>query len=111
LPAREPTARQGIRLAALGGSAALAAGALLVGGVLAGSLTASAASSSTGASAATSQSRAAAGKASTQQSRATFPAHGTPAHENLEKPVTGSAADKARAAAVKRPWAVARPVR
>jgi hypothetical protein len=76
------------------GKAALAVGGLLVGGVLVGTLTANAATSST-------QSAAAAGSASTQESRATFPAHGTPAHENLEKPVTGAAADKARAAAVK----------
>ena len=75
------------------GKAALAVGGLLVGGVQVGTLTANAATSST-------QSAAAAGSASTQESRATFPAHGTPAHENLEKPVT-AAADKARAAAVK----------
>jgi hypothetical protein len=75
------------------GSAALAAGGLLVGGVLVGTLTASAATSSSDA--------AAAGSSSTYQSRATFPAHGTPAHEALEKPVTGTAAVKARAAAVK----------
>ncbi len=30
-----------------------------------------------------------------------FPAHGTAAHEDTEKPVTGAAADKAKAAAVK----------
>jgi hypothetical protein len=30
-----------------------------------------------------------------------FPAHGTAAHEDAEKPVTGAAADKAKAAAVK----------
>jgi hypothetical protein len=71
--------------------------------VLVGTLTANAATSST-------QSAAAAGSALTQESRATFPAHGTPTHENLEKPVTGAAADKARAAA-SRPWVVARPVR
>jgi hypothetical protein len=74
-------------------SAALAVGGLLAGGVLVGALTASAATSSTG--------TAASGGSPTYQSRATFPAHGTPAHENLEKPVTGTAADKARAAAVK----------
>jgi hypothetical protein len=43
---------------------------------------------------------AAAGSASTQESRATFPAHGTPAHENLEKPVTGAAASAAAVKAV-----------
>ena len=33
-------------------------------------------------------------------SRPSFPAHGTPEHEALEKPVTGDAATKAQAAAV-----------
>jgi hypothetical protein len=33
--------------------------------------------------------------------RLNVPAHGTPAHEDAEKTVTGSAADKAKAAAVK----------
>lgn len=37
----------------------------------------------------------------TQPTRATYPAHGTAAHEALEKPVTGSNASKAQAAAVK----------
>lgn len=35
------------------------------------------------------------------QARPAFPPPGTRAHEDAEKPVTGSAADKARAAAVK----------
>ena len=35
------------------------------------------------------------------QSRPAFPEHGTAAHESAEKPVTGSAAAKAQAAAVK----------
>jgi len=35
------------------------------------------------------------------QARPGFPAHGTAAHEDAEKPVTGSAAAKAQAAAVK----------
>lgn len=40
---------------------------------------------------------------STAQARPAFngPAHGTPAHEDAEKPVTGDAAAKARTAAVK----------
>ena len=38
---------------------------------------------------------------STAQQPPTFPAHGTPEHEALEKPVTGDAASKAQAAAVK----------
>jgi hypothetical protein len=37
----------------------------------------------------------------TTQSLPSFPAHGSAAHENAEKAVTGSAADQARAAAVK----------
>jgi hypothetical protein len=37
---------------------------------------------------------------STAQPRPTYPAHGTAAHEALEKPVTGDAAAKAQAAAV-----------
>jgi hypothetical protein len=37
----------------------------------------------------------------TGPARPTFPAHGTAAHENLEKPVSGSAATQARAAAIK----------
>ena len=42
---------------------------------------------------------------STTHSRppANFPAHGTAAHEDAEKPVTGTAATKAQAAAVKSP--------
>jgi hypothetical protein len=39
--------------------------------------------------------------AATQQSRRSYPAHGTAAHEALEKPVTGTNASKAKAAAVK----------
>jgi hypothetical protein len=38
---------------------------------------------------------------STPSTRATYPAHGTAAHEALEKPVTGSNATQAQAAAVK----------
>src|SRR4051794_13630312 len=39
--------------------------------------------------------------AATQHVRQRFPAHGTAAHEALEKPVTGANAAKAQAAAVK----------
>jgi hypothetical protein len=71
-----------------GGAALLAAGAV-TGGVLAGTMTANAATNSP----------------STEQkqssSRATYPAHGTAAHEALEEPVTGANATKAQAAAVK----------
>jgi hypothetical protein len=38
---------------------------------------------------------------SAPQQQPSFPAHGTPEHEALEKPVTGDAATKAQAAAVK----------
>jgi outer membrane lipoprotein SlyB len=38
---------------------------------------------------------------STTQAKPAFPAHGTAAHENAENPVTGTAATKAQAAAVK----------
>jgi len=38
---------------------------------------------------------------STSPSRQSFPAHGSAAHEDAEKPVTGDAATKAQAAAVK----------
>src|SRR4051794_8573728 len=37
----------------------------------------------------------------TSPPRQAYPAHGTPEHEGLEKPVTGDAATKAKAAAVK----------
>src|SRR3954468_8004740 len=39
--------------------------------------------------------------APSQQARPTFPAHGTAAHEALEKSVTGANASKAQAAAIK----------
>jgi hypothetical protein len=41
------------------------------------------------------------GSASAQHGRDGFPGHGTAAEEAAEKPVTGSAADQAKAAAVK----------
>jgi hypothetical protein len=71
-------------LAGVGALAALALG---------GSAIAGAATSSSGST--TPQS------ASTAPPRANFPAHGTAAHENAEKAVTGDAAAKAQAAAVK----------
>ena len=39
--------------------------------------------------------------ATTTQARPSIPQHGTAAHEDQEKPVTGAAADKAKAAAAK----------
>jgi nicotinic acid phosphoribosyltransferase len=61
------------------------------GGVLAGTFSASAATSD------------ASGYSSTTSgtTRGGFPAHGTAAHEALEKPVTGTNATKAQAAAIK----------
>jgi hypothetical protein len=70
----------------------LAAGAI-GGGVLAGTLSANAASGTATPSSTTSS--------STQGPPANFPAHGSAAHENHEKQVTGTSATKAQAAAVK----------
>jgi hypothetical protein len=70
-------------------------------GVIAAALAAAALGGSALAGAATSPSTTAASGSPPQQSRPAFPAHGGAAHENAEKPVTGSAASKARAAAVK----------
>jgi hypothetical protein len=54
------------------------------------------------ANAATSQqSTATSSGGSTQSARPAFPAHGTAAHESLERPVAGAAAARARGAAVK----------
>ena len=76
------------------GAGLLAAGAV-AGGVLAGTMSANAATtpgSTTGATASTSETSPAPGN---------FPAHGSAAHESQEKAVTGSNADKAKAAAIK----------
>ena len=70
----------------------LAAGAV-AGGVLAGSLSANAATGTPTPSSSSSTSSA--------HDRGGFPDHGTAAHEGAEKPVTGSNATKAQAAAVK----------
>jgi hypothetical protein len=70
-------------------TAAAVLGAAIGGGAIANAATTSSTASS-------SQSGAA-----TQQSRPSYPAHGTAAHEALEKPVTGTNASKAQAAALK----------
>lgn len=75
-------------LVAAGAVAALALGGSAIAGA------ASSSSSSSTPSGSSSQSGSA-------QSRPAFPAHGTAAHEDQEKPVTGDAATKAQAAAVK----------
>jgi hypothetical protein len=67
--------------------------AIMAAAALGGSALANAASSS--------PSTAAQSGSATQHARGQFPAHGTAAHEALEKPVTGANATKARAAAVK----------
>ncbi|MGZ4311305.1 MAG: PepSY domain-containing protein [Solirubrobacteraceae bacterium] len=73
----------------------LAASAAIGGAVIGGATIANAATSSS------STSSTSAATPSSTQTRPAFPAHGTAAHEDAEKPVTGAAADKARAAAVK----------
>jgi hypothetical protein len=80
-----------IRKIAVGGALAAAA---ITGGALGASLmgTASAQTTSTTAPAPSTDPATPAGPS--------FPAHGTPEHEALEKPVTGDAASKAQAAAV-----------
>jgi hypothetical protein len=77
----EMTRRLEQLLVGLGAFAALAVGGAAAAG----------AASSNGTAAATT---------TTSQSPPAFPAHGSAAHEDAEKPVTGSAADKAKAAAV-----------
>jgi hypothetical protein len=77
------------RWARWAGAAGLLAAGAITGGVLAGTLSANAATS-------TSTSSDSSSSSSTSQ-----PAHGTAAHEALEKPVTGSNASQAQAAAVK----------
>jgi hypothetical protein len=87
--------RRGARWA---GAAGLLAAGAITGGILAGTLGANAATttSTTGSDSSSSTSSGSA----TQPARASYPAHGTAAHEALEKPVTGSNASKAQAAAV-----------
>src|SRR3954452_10197742 len=74
------------------GAAGLLVAGAVTGGVLAGTLSANAATGSAGSG--TSYSSTASGE-STQSQRATYPAHGTAAHEALEKPVSGTNATKA----------------
>jgi len=72
-------------LAGVAALAALALGGSAIAGAATSNSTASASSQSTAA----------------EQAHANFPAHGSAAHEDQEKPVTGDAATKAKAAAVK----------
>jgi hypothetical protein len=80
------------------GAAGLVAAGAITGGILAGTLSASAATTT---AATASPSSSSSTSTSTGATRATYPAHGTAAHEALEKPVTGANATKAQAAAVK----------
>jgi len=73
--------------------------AAVIGAAIGGGAIANAATSSTAAT--TSATPATQTGSAPQQARQTFPAHGTAAHEALEKPVTGANAAKAQAAAVK----------
>jgi hypothetical protein len=83
------------RWARWAGAAGLLAAGAITGGVLAGTLSANAATSTSTSSDSSSSS------STSQPARDTYPAHGTAAHEDLEKPVTGSNASQAQAAAVK----------
>ena len=73
-------------LAAVVGVAALAVG----GSAIAGAATKGSSTTTTSSGSSSSSS----------QARPAMPAHGTAAHEDAEKPVTGSAAEKAKAAAL-----------
>jgi hypothetical protein len=77
----------------------LAAGAAIGGAAVGGAALANAATTST--TSTTSSSGTTTPAASHGAPPANFPAPGTAAHENAEKPVTGAAADKATAAALK----------
>ena len=86
----DPDLRPRFRWAA---PASLLAAGVIAGGVLAGTLSANAASGTTPTPSGSSS--------SSQAPPANFPAHGSAAHEDQEKPVTGTNASKAQAAAVK----------
>jgi cytoskeletal protein RodZ len=86
------------RTARWAGAAGLLAAGAVTGGILAGTFSANAATTSTPS---TSDSSTSSSSTTTEQPSATFPAHGTAAHEALEKPATGSAVSQAQAAAVK----------
>jgi hypothetical protein len=81
-----------------GSAAGLLAAGAITGGVLAGTLSAGAATTPSPGSSSSSSSSA---TNPNPPARGNFPAHGTAAHEALEKAVTGANATKAQAAAVK----------
>jgi hypothetical protein len=82
------------------GTAGIVAAGAVAGGLLMGAANANAATTPTP-SPSSSSSSTSSGSESSSSTRATYPAHGTAAHEALEKPVTGSNATQAQAAAVK----------
>ena len=87
----DSNASRGKRVRWAGAAGLLAAGAI-GGGVLAGTLSANAAGTTNPSNN---------GSTSAEAPPANFPAHGTAAHEDQEKAVTGANATKAQAAAVK----------
>jgi hypothetical protein len=92
-----------VRKAIIGGGLAAAA---FVGGAAGAALLNGAAQAQTSTTTEPASSSSAPGQSSTaptsgDTTRPAFPAHGTPEHEALEKPVTGDAATQAQAAAVK----------
>ncbi len=78
----------------------LAITSAVVLGVAAGSYGIASAASGNGTTTTTPSTTQSAPNSSSGQARPLFPAHGTAAHEDQEKPVTGSAATKAKTAAV-----------
>lgn len=86
------------RTARMAGIAGLVAAAAIGGAVLAGTMSANAASTTTATAYAAASTS---GGVASGSTRVIFPAHGTAAHEALEKAVTGADAVKAKAAAVK----------
>ena len=83
-------------LAGAGAAAGLTGGLILGTLGIAGAATSPSSSTSTSTAAAS-----ASAPSSSASSQPSFPAHGTPAHEDQEKAVTGTAASQAQAAAVK----------
>lgn len=86
------------RTARWAGAAGLVAAGAITGGILAGTLSANAATSTAAPSSSSSSSE---GSTTGGAPPADFPAHGSAQHEDAEKPVTGSNASQAQAAAIK----------
>lgn len=82
-------------------SAALITAGLAGGAIIGTTLTASASTPTTTSSSAGSSSGSSSSSSSSTRTAPAMPAHGSAAHEDAETPVTGSAASRAQAAAVK----------